>query len=215
MNEEPNAGVTVFIADIIIYIICVVSILMELLSSFLYARLSAAAVIGLYSPVLTYCFSGHFLAARPSQNIVSIYLSHFPISYDDIFISHVRAAGGSPPQCQLTVEDAFWNATITHTADMTKPSQSALSKKSVHTGNTITRQDISIGYFVLPGPRIRRVLLKWNVLSILSCPTYVGPSPCLAVIQQCVGNAGIADRRLCIHRQLGACPQSSRETSES
>ena len=56
------------------------------------------------------------------------------ISYADIFISLVRAAGGSPPQCQLTVEDVFWNATILHTVDMTQPSQSALSKQGEHTG---------------------------------------------------------------------------------
>ena len=71
------------------------------------------------------------------------------ISY--IFISQVRAAGGSPSQNQLTVEDVFWNATIFHTTDMTQPSQSALSKQSVHSGKTSTRQDISVGYFILPG----------------------------------------------------------------
>ena len=36
------------------------------------------------------------------------------ISCADIFISQVRAASGSPPQCQLTVEDVFWDATILH-----------------------------------------------------------------------------------------------------
>ena len=72
------------------------------------------------------------------------------ISYADIFITQVRAAGGSPPQCQFTVEDAFWNATILHTADMTQPSQSALSEQGVHTGKTSTRQDIGVSYFVLP-----------------------------------------------------------------
>ena len=49
------------------------------------------------------------------------------------------------------MEDVFRNATIIHTADMTQPSQSALSKQSVHTGKTSTRQDISVGYFVQPG----------------------------------------------------------------
>ena len=34
---------------------------------------------------------------------------------------------------------------------MTQPSESALSKQSVNTGKTSTRQDISVGYFVLPG----------------------------------------------------------------
>ena len=73
------------------------------------------------------------------------------ISCVDIFITQVRAAGGSPPQCQLTVEDVFWNATILHTEDMTQPTQSALSEQGVHSGKTSTRQDISVGYFVLPG----------------------------------------------------------------
>ena len=60
-------------------------------------------------------------------------------------------AGCSPPQCQFTIEDVFRNATIIHTADMTQPSQSVLSKQSVHTGKTSTRQDISVGHFVQPG----------------------------------------------------------------
>ena len=34
---------------------------------------------------------------------------------------------------------------------MTQPSQSALSKESVHTGKTSTTQDTSVGYIVLPG----------------------------------------------------------------
>ena len=71
--------------------------------------------------------------------------------YADIFVSQMRAACGSSAQSQLTVEDVFWNATILHTAEMTQPSHSALSKQSVHSGKTSTRQDISVGYFVLPG----------------------------------------------------------------
>ena len=81
----------------------------------------------------------------------SVDVDSLHISYSDIFISQVSAAGGSPPQSQLTVEDVFWNATILHTVDMTQPTQYALSKQSVHTGKTSTRQDISVGYFVLPG----------------------------------------------------------------
>ena len=57
---------------------------------------------------------------------------------------------GSPPQCHLTVDEVFWNATILHTADMIQPSQSVLSEQGVHNGKTSTRQDISVGYFVLP-----------------------------------------------------------------
>ena len=65
-------------------------------------------------------------------------------------LSQVRAACGSSAQSQLTVEDAFWNTTILHTADMTQPSQSALSEQGVHSGKSSTRQDINVGYFVLP-----------------------------------------------------------------
>ena len=72
-----------------------------------------------------------------------------------------------------TIEDVFRNATIIHTADMTQPSQSALSKQSYILGSpardrtsaliTLSSQDMS---------RIRRMLLRWNVLNLLSCPAY-------------------------------------------
>ena len=147
--------------------------------SFLRARLSAAAVISLSSPVLRCCFKvqGTLPPCTMSCKALpghSVNVDSFDISYADILISQVRVAGASPPQCQLTVEDVFWNATILHTADVTQPSQSALSKQSIHTGKTSTRQDTSVGYFVLPGmPRIGRMLLRWNELCLLSCPAYV------------------------------------------
>ena len=97
---------------------------------------------------------------------------------------------------------------------MTQPSQSALSKQSVHTGKTSTRQDISVGYFVQPG------YAKYTAdASQVEC---VEPSllpgicrPRLAAIQQCADNTGIVDRHLCLLRQLGACPHSSCEMGES
>ena len=123
-------------------------------------------------------------------------------------------AGCSPPQCQFTIEDVFRNATIIHTADMTQPSQSALSKQSEHTGKTSTRQDISVGYFVQPG-----YVEDTANASHVKCvePTLLPGicSPCLAAIQQCADNTGNVDRHICLHRQLGACPHSSRATSES
>ena len=96
------------------------------------------------------------------------------LSHADIFVSHVRAAGCSPPQCQFTIEDVFRNATIIHTADMTQPSQSALSKQSVHTGKTSTRQESALVTLSSQDmPRMRRMLLRWNVLHLLSCLAYV------------------------------------------
>ena len=37
----------------------------------------------------------------------SVDVDSLHISYADIFITQVMAAGGSPPQCQLTEEDVF------------------------------------------------------------------------------------------------------------
>ena len=136
------------------------------------------------------------------------------VSYADIFVSKVRAACGSSAQSQLTVEDVFWNATILHTAAMTQPSQSALSKQSVHTGKTSTRQDITVGYFFLPGysqdtaDAFQVELVEPSLLPGIC-------SPCLAAMQQCADNTGVVDCHLCLHGQLGACPHSSRETGES
>ena len=97
---------------------------------------------------------------------------------------------------------------------MTHQSQSALSKQIVHTGNTSTRQDISVGYFVLPG-----YAQDTEDVSQVECvePSLLPGigSPCLAAVHQCTGNTGIVDHHLCLHRLLGACPHSSREKSES
>ena len=131
---------------------------MELLSSFVRACLSAASVTSLSFPVLRCYFRAllHFVrsVAMPSQDSVdvdSLHIQPVHISHADIFISKVMVAGCSPPQCQFTIEDVLRNANIIHPADMTQPSQSALSKQSVHTGKTSTRQYISVGYFVQPG----------------------------------------------------------------
>ena len=97
---------------------------------------------------------------------------------------------------------------------MTQPSQSALSKQSVHTGKTSTRQDISVSHFVQPG-----YAQDTADASQVECvePTLLSGicSPCLAAIQQCANNTGNVDLLICLHRKLGACPHSSRALSES
>ena len=169
--------------------LCVVSGRMELRPSFLRARLSVAAVISL--------------------SVDNLY-----VSQADIFISQVKVAGDSLPQCQFTVDDVFWDATILHTADMAQPSQSALSKQSVRTGKTSMRQDISAGYFVLPG-YAQDTSDASQVECVEPSPLHGIYNPCLAAMQKCAGNSGIVDNQICLHRQHGACPYSSRETSES
>ena len=138
----------------------------------------------------------------------------FASAHADIFISKVKVADCTTPQCKFITEDVFRNATIIHTADMTQPSQYALSKQSVHTGKTNTRQDISVGYFVQPGyaqDTVDASQVECVEPSLL--PSIC--SPCLAAIEQCADNTGNVDRHICLHRQLGACSHSRRATSES
>ena len=91
-------------------------------ASLQHTRLSAAAVISLFPPLFhdtpPLCAVSCKALPGHSGDVDSLHISHA-----DIFISQVRAAYGSPPHCQLTVEDVFRNATILHTADMAQPSQ--------------------------------------------------------------------------------------------
>ena len=151
MAEKTNACMAVFIADIT--------------SMCGFGSDGAAALLSVRSFVC--CCSHHFIfpciellfQSTPPLRAISrkallghsVDVDSIHVSYADIFVSQVRAACGSSAQRQLAVEDVFWNATILHTADMTQPSQSAMSEQGVHTGKTSTRQDIIIGYFVLPG----------------------------------------------------------------
>ena len=105
-------------------------------------------------PCLKVLFQGTpplFMISCKALSGHSVDVDSLHISHAEIFMSMVRVTGCSPPQCQFTIEDVFRNATIIHMADVTQPSQSALSKQSVHTGKISTRQEISVGYFVLPG----------------------------------------------------------------
>ena len=96
---------------------------------------------------------------------------------------------------------------------MSQPSQSALSKQSVHTGKTSTLQDISAGYFVLPGyAQDTADAFRAECVELSLLPGICSPS--LAAIQQCAANTGILDSNICLHRQLGACQHSSRDTTE-
>ena len=147
---------------------------MELLSTFVCARLSAASVISLSFPVLRCCFRALLRDKALPGHSVDVDSLH--ISHADIFISKARVAGCSLPQCQFTIEDVFLNGNIIHKADMTQPSQSALrclsrvyilgrpARDRTSALVTLSSQDM---------PRIRRMLLRWNVLNLLSCPAYV------------------------------------------
>ena len=98
---------------------------------------------------------------------------------------------------------------------MTQPSQSALSKQSVHSGKTSTGQDISVGYLILPvysqdtADASQVECGEPSLMSGIIC------SPCPAAIPQCADNTDIVGCHLFLHRQLGACPNSSCETGES
>ena len=76
------------------------------------------------------------------------------------------------------------------------------------------REDISVGYFVLPGYS-RDTADASRVECVMPSLLPGIRSPCLAVIQQCAINSGIVDCHICLHGQIGASPHSSRETGES
>ena len=102
-----------------------------------------------------------------------------------IYIVGERGRLFSSPMPAQRIEDVFRNATILHMAEMTQPSQSALSKQSVHTGKTCTRHGISRGYFVLPGytQDIRRMFFRWKECVEPSLLSGIS-SPCIAAIQR-------------------------------
>ena len=97
---------------------------------------------------------------------------------------------------------------------MTQPSQSALSKQSVYSGKTSTRQDISVGYFILP--QYSQDTAHASQVECVEPSLLPGIcSPRLAAIQQCADNTGIADCHFSLHMQLGDCPHTSCERGES
>ena len=173
MTEKTTVGVTFFVADN---------------TSTCGIRTDGAVVLlSVCSPVrccghqfIFHCLEVLLQGTRPPCTISckalpghSVDVDSLHISYADIFVSQVSAAGGSPPQCQLTV--VFWNATIPHTADMTQSCRSlhCLSKVCILGRPTRDRTSAFVTLSCQDMPRIRRMLLTWNVLSLLFCPAYV------------------------------------------
>ena len=96
-------------------------------------------------PCVEVLFSGTPPLCANSCKALSGHSVFISLTQTSLYRRWVRVAGCSVPQCQLIIEDVFRNATILHTPDIFQPSQYALSKQSVHTGKTSTRQDISVG----------------------------------------------------------------------
>ena len=102
-------------------------------------------------PCLEVLFYGQFVRSAAMPVVVD----SLHISYADMFIWQMRAVGGSPRApmpahrrgCLLECDHPPYGG-----HDPTTP-QAALPKQSVHTahtGKTIARQDIGVGYFLLP-----------------------------------------------------------------
>ena len=116
MADKTNAGMTVFIADI--------TYMSGFGSDGAAVLLSACSRVRCCSQQFLFPSCGVILGHSTLCDQLQAFSGHsvdsdgLHIPYADIFISRVRAAGGSPPQCQLTVKYVFWNATILHTVDM-------------------------------------------------------------------------------------------------
>ena len=119
-------------------------------------------------------------------------------------------AGCSPPQCQFTIDDVFRNATII--SWRTWPNHRSLRCLSrVYILGRPTRDRTSA--FVTLSSQDTADASQVECVESTLLPGIC--SPCIAAIQQCADNTGNVDRHICLHRQLGACPYSSRATSES
>ena len=142
--------------------LCVVSGLLKMLRSFL----SSAAYNSFSSPVFIDGTSPpRSVSCKPPPGCC-IDVERLHVTYADVLVSQPWAASGSLPWCQLSIDGVFWDADIVHAVDMT---QSALPEQSVHTGKTSTRQNLGVGHSVFQDvPRIRRILLRWKVLSLFS-----------------------------------------------
>ena len=75
----------------------------------------------------------------------------FHVSLTGIPVAQLCAAFGSPPRCQFSIENVFWDAAILHAVDMPQPTQPALSEQGEHAWKVSSGLDIGVGHSVLPG----------------------------------------------------------------
>ena len=163
MTEMSNAGVAVFVTD--------TTPMCRLRSDGAAALLSACSLVSCCSFQFVFPCLEVLLQGTPAPCTISckalpghiVDVDSLHISYADIVIRQVRTASGSPPQCQLTVEDVFWNATIIHTADMTQPSQSALSNQKCTYWEDTYWED-----------QHETVHQRWLLCPVRICPGYGG-----------------------------------------
>ena len=107
MDEKTNAGMTVFVADN--------PSMCGLKSDGAAALLSACSLVRGCINQFAFPYLEVLLQDIPPRSTISckalsghsVDVDSLHISYTDIFISQVRAAGGYPPQCQLSVDDVF------------------------------------------------------------------------------------------------------------
>ena len=150
---------------------------MELLSSFVRARVCAASVISLSFPALRCCFRAplHFVrsAARPSQDIVSMSIAFISLTQTSLYRRWGRPVvplpnASSPYRMYFEMRPSSIRRTwpnhrrlrcLSRVYILGRPARGRTSALV-----TLSSQDM---------PRIRRMLLWWNVVNLLSCPAYV------------------------------------------
>ena len=75
----------------------------------------------------------------------------FHVSLADFLIEQLWAAVCSPPRCQLSIENVFWDVAILYAADMTQPTLPALSEQGEHAWKVGSEQKFGVRHSVLPG----------------------------------------------------------------
>ena len=141
---------------------------MELLSSFVRARLSAASVISLSFPFRALL---HFVrsAARPSQDIVSMSTAFISLTQTSLYRRWgwpvVLLPNASSPQ---RIPFGMRPSSIRRTWSNHR-SLRCLSRVYILGRPARDRTSVLVILSSQNIPRIRRMLLRWNVLNLLSC----------------------------------------------
>ena len=114
---------------------------------------------------------------------LGVHVECFYVSFADILVAQHWVASGSPPRCQLSIKNVFWDAAILHAVDMTQSVQPALSEQGEHAWKFGSGQDPSVGHCLaricpgyggcFSGGRSWVFSPVWHMWSVSRCRTSV------------------------------------------
>ena len=79
---------------------------------------------------------------------------------------------------------------------MTQPTESALPEQGIHIGKASTRQDLGVGYSVIP----EYTQDTANTSQVEGVESFI-PSPCVNAVQQCADDTGLNHTPVYLRRE--------------